>query len=133
MTEQIHKKFTDEQVKDLMQRYLNGEIKRKHVQTILNIGKSRFFDLLADYRKNPQGFSIAYERTQNTRTIDPKIETNILKELKTTKDFIDNKDMPIWSYNYSFIKNELESRHDQKVALQTIINRAKQHGFYINR
>ncbi len=133
MTEHIHKKFTDEQVKDLMQRYLNGEIKREHVQTILNIGKSRFFDLLADYRKNPQGFSIAYERAQSTRTIDPKIETNILKELKTTKNFIDNKEMPIWSYNYSFIKNELESRHGQNVALQTIINRAKRHGFYISR
>ena len=133
MTEHIHRKFTNEQVKDLMQRYLNGEIKREHVQTILNIGKSRFFGLLADYRKNPQEFSIAYERTQNTRTIDPGIETNILKELKATKNFIDNKDMPIWSYNYSFIKNDLENRHGQKVALQTIINRAKEYGFYINR
>jgi hypothetical protein len=45
MTEHIHKKFTNEQVKYLMQRYLNGEIKRKPVQTILNIGKSRFFGL----------------------------------------------------------------------------------------
>ncbi|MEK6714258.1 MAG: hypothetical protein AABY41_08730 [Nitrospirota bacterium] len=133
MTEHIHKKFTDEQVKDLMQRYLNGEIKRKHVQAILRIGKSRFFDLLADYRENPQSFSIAYERTHSTRTIDPEIETNILKELKTTKNFIDNKNMPIWSYNYSFIKNDLETRCQQKVSLPTIIDRAKEHGFYIDR
>ncbi len=40
---QLHKKFTNEQVKDLMKRYSNAEIKREHVQTILNIGKSRFF------------------------------------------------------------------------------------------
>lgn len=133
MAEQIHKKFTDEQIKDLMQRYLNGEIKRRHIQTVLNIGKSRFFELLADYRGNPGNFSIAYKRTGKTRTLDPKIEKNVLKELKTEKSFIDNKAMPIWSYNYSFIKNELKNRYHQKVALQTIINKAKQYGFYINR
>lgn len=133
MAEQIHKKFTDEQVKDLMQRYLNGEIKREHVQTILKIGKSRFFSLLAHYRENPQEFSVAYRRIKRTRAIDPKIEKNIFKELKVAKKLIDNKAIPIWSYNYSFIKNELGNRHNQKVALQTIINRAKQHGFYINK
>ena len=62
MTEHIHRKFTNEQVKDLMQRYLNGEIKREHVQTILNIGKSDFDYWLIIAK--PQGFSIAYERTK---------------------------------------------------------------------
>jgi hypothetical protein len=133
MAEQIHKKFTDEQVKDLMQRYLNGELQRQHIQEVLSIGPTRFFALLKGYRENPATFTVQYKRSGATRTIDPGIETNILKELKATKNFIDNKDMPIWSYNYSFIKNDLESRHDQKVALQTIINRAKEYGFYINR
>lgn len=133
MAEQIHKKFTDEQVKDLMQRYLNSEIKREHVQTVLNIGKSRFFGLLNLYRSNPADFSIAYKRAKGTRTINPKIEKNIFKELKITKEFITNKDMPIWSYNYSFIKNELKQRYNQKVSLQTIINKAKNNGFYINK
>lgn len=133
MAEQIHKKFTDEQVKDIMQRYLNGELKRQHIQEVLNIGPTRFFALLKRYRENPTTFTVEYKRSGRTRSIDPKIEKNILKELKTTKTFIDNKDMPIWSYNYSFIKKELENCHRQKVALQTIINRAKQHGFYINR
>ncbi len=133
MAEQIHKRFTDEQVKELMQRYLSDELKRGHIEQILNIGATRFFALLKRYRANPATFSVQYNRSSVTRTIDPKIETNILKELKTTKNFIDNKDMPIRSYNYSFIKNELESCHGQKVALQTIINRAKEYGFYINR
>ncbi|MDP2938790.1 MAG: hypothetical protein Q8O13_01740 [Candidatus Omnitrophota bacterium] len=133
MAEQIHKKFTDEQVKDLMQRYLNGEIKREHVQTVLKIGKTRFFALVKDYRNNPDKFTVAYQRTKHTRTLNPTIEKNILKELKTTKTFIDNKDMPIWSYNYSFIKNDLKNRYRQEVSLPTIIKRAKQHGFYIAR
>jgi hypothetical protein len=32
---QIHKRFTPEQVKDLLERYANKEIERKYVQEIL--------------------------------------------------------------------------------------------------
>ena len=130
---QLHKKFTDEQVKDLMKRYSNVEIKREHVQTVLNIGKSRFFSLLNLYRKDPVAFSIAYKRTKATRIIAEPIEHNILKELVVAKKFIDNKDMPIWSYNYSFIKNELEKRYRQQVSVPTIIAKAKKYGFYIGK
>ena len=131
MAEQIHKKFTDEQVKDLMKRYIAGQIKREHIQATLNIGKSRFFSLVKSYRKDPESFSVAYRRTQSTRALDPKIEKNIFKELEIAKGFIDNKHMPIWSYNYSFIRNDLKNRYKQKVSVQTIINKAKQKGFYI--
>lgn len=130
---QLHKKFTDEQIKDLMKRYSNGEIKREHVQTVLNIGKSRFFSLLNLYRKDPAAFSIAYKRTKATRIIAEPIEQNILKELTVAKKFIDNKNMPIWSYNYSFIKNELEKRYRQQVSVPTIIAKAKKYGFYIGK
>lgn len=133
MAEQIHKKFTDAQVKDLINRYLLGELQRQHIQEVLSIGQTRFFALLKKYQKNPQDFSIAYHRSRKTRAIDPKIEKNIIKELEITKKFIDNKDMPIWTYNYSFIKNDLENRYHQKVSVPTIIQRAKEHGFYIPR
>lgn len=129
---QLHKRFTDQQVKDLMQRYLKNELKRAHIQEILQISKRQFFKLLREYRENPETFSIQYKRATATRTISPKIEGNIIKELKIAKEFIDNKDMPIWSYNYSFIKNELE-RLKQKVSLSTIINKAKKFGFYIGK
>ena len=131
--EQLHKKFTDEQVKDLMQRYTNKELKREHIQQMLRIGKTRFFALVKDYRDNPQEFSIQYDRQAKTRGIDPAIEKNILKELKSTKALIDEKSMPVWSYNYNFIKKNLEANKKQKVSLQTIINKAKQYGFYIER
>ncbi len=93
MAEQIHKKFTDEQVKDLMKRYLKGELKRTHIQEVLNIRPTRFFALLKRYRNAPGIFSIQYKRSGVTRTIDPEIGENILKELKpqrplsTTKTF----------------------------------------------
>ncbi len=42
---QLHKKFTDGQVKEMLQRYLNNEIERSYIQQILGIGKTRFFDI----------------------------------------------------------------------------------------
>lgn len=133
MAKQIHKKFTDEQVTDLMKRYLNKELKREHIQEVMNIGKTRFFALVKSYRKNPSEFSIQYKRHQATRSINPTIEKNIITELQFGKELIDNKNAPIWSYNYSFIKNEIKKRYKQTVSLPTIITRAKEHGFYIQR
>lgn len=133
MAEQIHKKFSDEQVKDLIQRYLNKELKREHIQSVLNIGRSRFFELVKLYSENPSGFSIAYQRKERTRSIEPLVENNILKELEISKKLIDRKDTPIRSYNYSFVKKELKKRYKQTVSLPTIIDRAKKHGFYIQR
>jgi len=130
---QLHKKFTDEQVKDLMKRYLNKELKREHIQQVLSIGQTRFFALVKRYRQAPSEFSVQYKRHQATRSISPAIEKNILTELKFGKELIDDKDIPIRSYNYSFIKNELKKRYKQTVSLPTIIARAKQHGFYIQR
>lgn len=131
--EQLHKRFTTEQVKDLMRRYANKELNRNHIQQVLQIGKRQFFSLLKEYRMDPENFSIQYSRTSKTRTIDAHIEKNILKQLKETKSLIDNKEMPVRSYNYSFIKKDIETSHNQKVSLSTIIGRAKKYGFYIER
>jgi len=133
MAKQIHKNFSDEQVKDLMQRYLNKELKREHIQTLLKIGRSRFFELIKFYRYNPAQFSVSYKRNKATRSIDPNVENNIIEELKIGKKLIDRKDTPIRSYNYSFIKKELKKRYKQTVSLPTIIARAKEHGFYIQQ
>ncbi len=43
---QVHKKFTDEQVKELLEKYLKGKVERKYLQEIIRIGKSRFFVLV---------------------------------------------------------------------------------------
>ena len=64
---QLHKKFTDDQIKDLLNRYLKKEIERKYIQEILGIGKTRFFALVKDYRKNPEQFSIQYKRITNPK------------------------------------------------------------------
>jgi len=66
---QLHKKFTDSQVKELMERYLKKEIKRTYLQEILGIKRRRFCALVKQYRENPDSFSIQYLRKGKTRSI----------------------------------------------------------------
>lgn len=130
---QLHKKFTDAQVRELLVRYLKDEIPRTYIQQILGIKRRRFFTLIRRYQKSPSTFSIRYKRKPQAPRIAPQAEKAILKELSVEKTLIENKDVPIRSYNYSYIKDRLESEYDQSVSLPTIINRAKQHGFYLKK
>ena len=133
MSKQLHKNFTDDQVKSLLKSYLDKEIKINYILQMLKIKRRRFFELLAKYRKDPDSFSIQYERKTINRKIDPDIEKNIIKELKIEKDLIKAKEVPIKYYNYSFIKDLLEQKYSQRVSLPTIIDRAKRNNFYFLR
>jgi len=133
MSKQLHQNFIDEQIKLLLKSYVDKEIKINYILSILGIKRRRFFELLARYKKDPDNFSIQYNRKTINRKIDQAIETNIIKELKMEKDLIKNKDIPIKWYNYSYIKDLLEQKYNQKVSLPTIINRAKRNNFYFLR
>jgi len=128
---QLHKKFNDCQVKDLLTRYLKRKVEREEIQKVLDIKKTRFFALIKRFKDDPENFSVSYFRSTPTRTISKDIETNIIKELNTEKDLIKAKEVPIKCYNYSYIKDILEKDYNQKVSLSTIINRAKTKGFYL--
>jgi hypothetical protein len=129
---QLHKRFTSNQVQELFQRYLNQEVERTYIQEILAIKKRRFFTLINQYREDPQHFSIQYQRTTPPR-ISPEVEQNIFKELTIEKEIIQDKQTPLKSYNYSFIKDHLRKKYRQKVSLTTVIRRAKKHGFYLKK
>ncbi len=129
---QLHKRFTSEQVKELLDRYLKKEVERAYIQEILGIKRRRFFILLNQYREDPQGFSIQYQRPTPPR-ISSEVEQNILKELTIEKGIIQDKEIPLKSYNYSFIKDHLRKKYRQKVSLTTVIRRAKKHGFYLKK
>ena len=128
---QLHKKFTTEQVKSLFQRYISKEIERKYIQATLGIKKRRFFMILKQYRDNPNTFSVEYERTSKSRSIDPEIEKNIIKELKIDQKTIKNEDIPLYKYNYSFVQQRLKDHYKQDVSLWTVINRAKKNNLYL--
>jgi len=130
---QLHKRFSSDELKKLFDRYLQNEVERKYIQEILGIKKRRFFMLLKQYKENPTDFTIQYQRTTPPRIISPEIEQNILKELAIEKKIIQNKEVPLTSYNYSYIQDRLKGQYHQKVSLPTIIDRAKKHGFYLRK
>jgi len=43
---QIHKRFTDEQIRMLFRKYSQGQLSQGNMQELLGIGRSRFFELL---------------------------------------------------------------------------------------
>lgn len=129
---QLHKRFTDRQVKELIERYLRKEIERRYIQEVLGIGKTRFFALIRAYHQDPHEFSIHYTR-HTTRRIPQAVDDNILRELHIEKQLIEEKEVPLRQYNYSYIKDLLETKYHQKVSLPTVIDRAKKHGFYLKK
>jgi len=131
MAGHIHKHFTNEQVKELLQKYLNKEVERKYLQEILGIGKSRFFELIQVYRSNPKKFSVEYKRSGKTRSIAPQVKKNIIKELTFDKNAIQNEDIALYRYNYSYVKKRLEETYGQSAGLSTIIRYAKANGFHL--
>jgi hypothetical protein len=127
---QIHKTFTDEQVKQLMQRYVNQQVDRKHLQELFDIKERRFFDLLKKYKKDPHSFTIQYHRSANPK-IPQATEKNIIKELKTEQKIIRDPNVPLRTYNYSYIRDLLAQKYKQQVSLPTIIDRAKKNDLYL--
>ena len=131
MGTQIHKRLAGEQVRGLLERYCSREVELEYILRILEIGRSRFFELLKSYKENPYDFSIAYNRQKKIRHISEKVEKNIIKELKLEKSFIEDPAMTVRSYNYSYIRDVLRDKYKQKVSVPTIIDRAKKNDFYL--
>ena len=52
MSKQLHKNFTDEQVKLLLKSYVDKEIKINYILSILGIKRRRFFKLVVSTRRH---------------------------------------------------------------------------------
>ena len=122
--DQLHKRFSVEQIKLLMQRYTEGEISRAEIREVMGVGKTRFFALLKAYRQSPETFSIAYERS-SPRRLNAVAEAQITQELESEKQLVEDPRLPITSYNYSALRDRLRKKKIQ-VSVPTIIQRAKQ-------
>jgi len=126
--DQIHKRFTADQVKALLRGYCQAALDRAAVQEVLGIGRTRFFALLKQYRQDPDKLTLAYLRATSPR-LSASVETEIEKVLLSEKGLIDDPSLPITTYNYSAVKDRLAQR-DIRVSLPTIIDRAKNLGCY---
>ena len=121
--DQLHKRFDAQQVKLVLQHYSEGRMTRKEIEEILGIGKTRFFALLKQYRKMPDSFSMGYERSTPSR-LTAETEQEIEKELQREKQLVEDKRLPISSYNYSALRDRLRKKKIT-ISLPTIIERAK--------
>jgi len=79
--DQLHRRFTTEQVKALLQGYCEGTIGRAELEEIMGIGKTRLFAMLKLYRRGPDAFSLTYERATPAKLLT-NVETEIEKELR---------------------------------------------------
>lgn len=128
--QQIHKKFSDEQVVAILENYLAKEISAKEAMAKLEVKRSQFFNLAYRYRNGAESFTIKHQGNDGNRRISEDMSSLILKELKKEKRLIDNKDMPIKFYNYSAVRDALGK---VSVSLPTIINLAKANGYYLKK
>ena len=86
---QLHRRFTDDQVKVLLNGYCQGLLKRAEVQDMLGVGKTRFFALEKAYRNAPDAFSVGYERRTPGRlsaAVEMEIERELLREKAIFED-----------------------------------------------
>jgi len=126
--DQIHKRFTAEQVQVLLKGYCQGMLDRPSIEDILGISKTRFFALLRQYRRGMDEFSLAYQRTTPTR-LPASAEKQIEAELMLEKGLIEDPSLPVSGYNYAAIRDRL-AKHGVIVSSPTIIARAKDFGCY---
>jgi len=124
--DQVHKRFSDEQVAFLLQKYSQGLMTRAEVQEVLDIAKTRFFALWREYRQDPEAFTICYGRSSPTR-ISLEAEVAMERELLREKALIENSELPISGYNYSALRDRLR-KQGIEVSLNTIIDRARKLG-----
>jgi len=87
--DQLHKRFTNDQVKILLEGYIQGRISRSEIEGMLEINKTRFFALVKDYRRSPATFTLAYERETPAR-LSGEVEEAIAGELLREKVLVDN-------------------------------------------
>lgn len=121
--DQIHKRFTADQIRVLLQGYCQGAIERISVEETLGIGKTRFFALLKEYRRNPKTFSPSYKRATSAK-LSAAAEAAIKRELLREKELVEDRRLPISDYNYSALRDRLR-KNGINVSVTTIIRRAR--------
>ena len=129
----ISKRLTQAQVVTILTQHEEKKISAQDAQAKLGVKRSRFFDLVRAFKDKKQVFVIARKEGDRKTRISEDVETHIKEELEKDKKLIDNKDVPIRSYNYSAVRDTLKEKHGVAVSIPTIINRAKSLGFYIPR
>lgn len=127
--QQLHKRFITEQVKIIFQWYCDKAINLKEARDRLEVSEQRFFQLLAEYRKNPDAFSITYPSRVAHNRVPDTVNAVIREELEKEKALIENRDMPVRQYNYAAVRDEVGRRIQRNISDETVRRRAHDWGF----
>lgn len=131
---QLHKRLSQEQVEVILENYLAREITAKNAAENLGLKRARFFRLVKAYREHSDNFTITPAKKANRHLrISLRAEKLISQELSKEKQLIDNESIPVQYYNYSAIRDDLLKIHGLQISVPTIINRAKDQGFYLEK
>ena len=128
---QLHKRLSQTQIETVIENYLSKQVTVEQAAGMLDLKRAQFFNVLKQYRDNPDTFTIQPPVRQGRHVISAEAEARILEELQKEKQMIENPKMTIRTYNYSAVQDILEEKHQVGVSLSTIINRAKEHDFYL--
>jgi len=106
MDSHLHKRYDNEFVGSILQKYVSKELSVQQVLDILQIKRSRFFVLVHKFVNDPNKFSITCKRKSSGR-ISAELETIICRELQKEKELIEDQEIPIRNYNYSYIRDQI--------------------------
>jgi len=129
---QLHKRLDLTQVKLILDWYQQGLLTESEACNKLGVKRRRFFMLLREYRTGDLK-SLNPRRSNSHRLIAPAVEAAIRAELARDKALVSNKDIPVKTYNYRAIRDVVVARIGQGLSAQTVRNRAKAWGYYLER
>lgn len=131
--QQLHKRLDNQIVAAILERYLVKEISSAEAMSCLGVKRSRFFQILKAYQDDIDSFSVSYGRTSPNNRIDDRGDALIRQELEAEQSLIKDKTIAIRSYNYSAVRDTLKEKHGVEISLTSIINRAKDWGYYLGK
>lgn len=127
----LDKRFTSQQIKDILSKYIQKQLRAKEACRYLSIGRTRLYELVIDYREHPDAEIQVKKRETPPRQLKETIKDHILSELKVEKEkIIDNPDVPTNRYNYTYIKTLIEEKYEESVSLPTVISLAKANDYW---
>lgn len=126
---QLHNRLGDEQVRTILQKFRGKEITGVEASRLLGLGRTRFYEVVQEYKKSDTEFTIAYKRTQANRTVSSGAQERIIKELQKQQLQIEDQTIPLYRYNYSYAKDVLEQRDGIYVSVSTISRLAHAKGY----
>jgi hypothetical protein len=130
---QVHKTFSDDEVKQYLKWYEDKVMTKAEVQQSLGVKDSQFYLLLARFRDKPKEFSVAYRRVWATRTLPSAVVKQIRKELEIEQGLIKSAANPVMFFNYAYIRDNVEANTGHKLSAQTVVNYAKRWNYYIEK